>query len=400
MRKVALRIDGEGDNVVAYRGRAFLFTDANDEEDQRTAVEAVRFLNLEEHLDLDDADAHSLQDAVKEHKPEVLTGYVDGDQLVMTSQSDYRHGRGSRLLRSLLREMGLSGARMDDYGETSEEIPVGEVTGSLPDTLLHGTTSEHMLGILRKGLTADETRSNYELGRTSEGAIRHPDTVFLTESPGKAEYHAVNAVHQLGVRRSPGQRVEYGSPRAKAGFPVIVEFSVPDKAKLVPDYDVDMWSDVGEGSFEQTENQRQKRRETGRDPRTQEDPFKLSRKFGIFGYRGRIPASFIRSIMIFTGEEESEGFQPGNWTTVTREQLERAIEYGEAQAWAYEDTCPECGELEGDCSCERCEDCGDKEWECTCEGAMVAASPYWRAFVIVANRHHYAGPRPSKSSDL
>jgi len=380
MRRTALMFEGEGDNLVAYRGRVFRFTDANDEEDQKTAAEAARFLGLDE-LDPDDVDAWSLQQAVHEHKPEALVGHVDGDHLVMTSQSDYRHGRGSRLLHSLLRELNLSGARMDDFGDTSEEMSAGEVTGDLPDALLHGTTSEHMPGILRKGLTADETRSNYSLGRTDESAIEHGDTVFLTESPSKAEYHAVNAVHQLGVRRTPGRGSPYFTRDAQAGFPVIVEFTIPDKAKLVPDYDIDVWSESGEGSFGQTERQRQKRRDTGYDPRTEEDPFRLSKKFGIFGYRGRIPASFIKSIMIFTGERESDGFQPKNWTAVTREQLERAIEYGEAQAWAYEDTCPECGDPEDDCSCERCE-CGDKEWEC--EGADVSASPYWRAFDIIA----------------
>ncbi len=386
MRKVALRIEGEGDSLIAYRGRVFRFTDANDEEDQTTARAAVEFLGLEGELDPDDIDAWSLQEAVKEHKPEVLVGHVDGDQLVMTSHSDYRHGRGSRLLENLLRELGLSGARMDDHGETSEDIPAGEVAGDLPDTLLHGTTSEHMPGILRKGLTADETRSNYELGRVGENAIRHGDTVFLTENPGKAEYHAVNAVHQLGARRSPAKRYDpYSTRRAEAGFPVIVEFAIPDKSRLVPDYDVDVWSEAGEGSFNQTERQRQKQRDTGYHPRTEEDPFKLSRKFGIFGYRGRIPAAFIKSIMIWTGEEEAEGFQPSSWTTVTKEQLEKAIEYGEPGAWDWDDTCPECGEVEDDCSCERCGVCGDREWECACEeDTVVAASPYWKLFNVVA----------------
>jgi len=378
MDRVALRIQGEGDHVIAYRGRAFLFTDANDEEDQATAAEAVGFLGLGEKLDPEDADTWSLREAVEEHLPEALVGYKDEDDyLVLSGGSDYRHGRGSRLLRSVLRELGLDGARTPNLsGDIGEEIPAREVTGRMPESLLHGTSSVHMPGILRKGLTADETRSNYEMQD-----IRHADTVFLTENPVKAAYHADNACQQEGARQT-GQRSPYGLARP-AGFPVIVEFAVPDKAKLVPDYDIDVWSETGEGSFEQTERSRERSRERGYDARTEEEPFKLSRKFGIFGYRGRLPAAFIKSIMLRPDDTSEGGFSPESWVAVTREQLDRAIEYGEPGAWEWADTCPECGEEEEGCYCDRCEGCGEKEWGCECEEALVSA--YWRAFRVVAD---------------
>lgn len=381
MNRVALRIEGEGDHVVAYRGRAFRFTDANDEEDQATAAAAVGFLGLGEKLDPEDADAWSLREAVEEHLPEALTGYIDGDgYLVLSGGSDYRHGRGSRLLRSVLRELDLSGARTPNLGgDIGEETPAREVTGRLPDSLLHGTCSAHMPGILRKGLTAGETRSNYEMQD-----IRHPDTVFLTESPVKAAYHADNACRQEGVRRGqPNRMRDRGLRQPTVGFPVIVEFAIPDKAKLVPDYDIDTWSDAGEGFYEQTEQRREKFKEKDWSPRTKEDPFKLSRKFGIFGYRGRIPAAFVKSIMLRPdGEEDESGFSPEAWVEVTREQLDRAIEHGDPGAWEWEDTCPVCGEIEEDCSCDRCEECGAIEEDCECEeGALVSA--YWRAFRVV-----------------
>jgi len=378
-----LRIQGEGDHVIAYRGRAFLFTDANDEEDQAVAAEAVEFLGLGEKLNPEDADAWSLREAVEEHLSEALVGYKDEDgYLVLSGGSDYRHGRGSRLLRSVLRELGLAGARTPNLGgDIGEEMPAREVAGRLPDSLLHGTCSTHMPGILRKGLTAGEARSNYEMQD-----IRHSDTVFLTENPVKAAYHADNACRQEGIRRGQPNRMRgRGLSQPTAGFPVIVEFAIPDKAKLVPDYDIDTWSDAGEGSYEQTEKFRVHRRMTRYKPGTQEDPFKLSRKFGIFGYRGRVPAAFIKSIMLRPGEDENEsGFSPGAWVAVTREQLDRALEYGEAAAWEWEDTCPECGEEEEGCYCDRCEGCGEKEWGCECEEeALVSA--YWRAFRIVAD---------------
>ena len=382
MDRVALRIQGEGDHVIAYRDRAFLFTDANDEEDRATAAEAVEFLGLGEKLDPEDADAWSLREAVAEHLPEALTGYLDDDgYLVLSGGSDYRHGRGSRLLRSVLRELNLSGARTPNLsGDIGEEIPAREVTGRLPSSLLHGTCSAHMPGILRKGLSAGETRSNYEMQD-----IRHPDTVFLTENPVKAAYHADNACHQEGGRRGQPNRMRgYGLSQPASGFPVIVEFAIPDKAKLVPDYDIDVWSEAGEGSFEQTERSRERSRERGYDARSQEDPFKLSRKFGIFGYRGRIPAAFIKSIMLRPDDDPDEGgFSPAKWVAVTPEQLERAIEYGDPGAWEWEDTCPECGEVEEDCPCDRCEECGKREWECGCE-EVALVSAYWRAFRIVA----------------
>lgn len=369
MRRVALKIYGEGDNVVAYRDRVYLFTDANDEDDQRLAAEAVKFFGLEERLGPDDADANSLREAVDEHKPEALLGRIDGDKLTVSPLirlQEYRHGRGSRLLRALLRQLDLRGVSVSSEME-AEYIPTEEVTGGLPDTLLHGTSSEHMPGILRLGLMPDEAASNYE-----RVGIHHPDTVFLTENPQKAAYHAENSVAE-----------------GSEGFPVMVEFAVPDKAKFVPDYDIDVWSEVGEGSYEMTGEWRKIRQQ--RDPggahypSTKEDPFKLSRKFGIFGYRGRIPASFIRSIRIRVSEGEAHSFVPDDWVSVTEAQLRKAMEWGEARAYEYEDACPECGEAEEGCVCDRCEGCGEKEWECSCEETpVIAASPYWRTFNIVA----------------
>lgn len=348
MRRIALREYGEGEHVVAYRDRLYRFTDANDEEDQALAVEAAEFLGVDIG---DDADVWGLAQATREQKQEALVGRVeDGDLLV--EADDYRHGRGSRLLRGVLRHLGLSGVRVQYDGNIVEDIPAGEVTGRLPDTLLHGTSSANMGGILRRGLAADETRSNYKLHD-----IRHANTVFLTDNPFKAAYHAENACQ-------PRDKRPWEARSPSGAFPVVVEFAIPDKAKLVPDWDIDVWSESG-NAYEKSREMRQLRRRMG-DPTTQEDPFKLSRKFGVFGYRGRIPPASIRSIEIRTGEGE-EGFSPESWTKVTREQLERAIDAGEPGAWEWEDTCPECGEVEDDCTCERCEECGEAGDDCTCD---------------------------------
>lgn len=357
MRRIALREYGEGEHVVAYRDRLYRFTDANDEEDQALAADAAEFLGV----DLgDDADVWGLAQAVREQKQEALVGRVeDGDLLV--EADDWRHGRGSRLLRGVLRHLGLSGVKVLYDGEVVEEIFAWEVTGRLPDTLLHGTSSENMGGILRGGLAADETRSNYALRD-----VRHADTVFLTDNPFKAAYHAENACLSKG-----GPSRWTGRP-AQVGFPVVVEFAVPDKAKLVPDWDIDVWSEKGE-AYEGSREVRQRLRGPGR-PATQEDPFKLSRKFGTFGYRGRIPPAFIRSIEIRTGGGEDGTFSPADWTKVTREQLERAIDAGEPGAWEWPDTCPECGEVEDDCTCERCEECGEAGDGCTCGMAQRCPS--------------------------
>ena len=284
----------------------------------------------------------------------------DGDLLV--EADDYRHGRGSRLLRGVLRHLGLSGVRVQYEDAVVEDIPAGEVTGGLPDTLLHGTSSANMAGILRSGLAADETRSNYELHD-----IRHADTVFLTDNPFKAAHHAENACQPMGLGSWTSRRVA-----PSASFPVIVEFAIPDRAKLVPDWDIDIWSEKGY-AYEGSREMRQRQRDSWGRPTTQEDPFKLSRKFGVFGYRGRIPPAFIRSIRILTGDRE-ENFSLESWTEVTRGQLERAIDAGEPGAWDWPDTCPECGEVEDDCTCERCEECGEAEGDCACGMAQRCPS--------------------------
>jgi hypothetical protein len=398
MRRIALREYGEGEHVVAYRDRLYRFTDANDEDDQALAADAAEFLGVDLPGRRDEAGVWELIDVVREQKQEALVGRVDDGDLLVEAD-DYRHGRGSRLLRGVLRHLGLSGVRVQYEGDVVEDIPAGDVTGRLPDALLHGTSSANMGGILRRGLAADETRSNYELHD-----IRHADTVFLTDNPFKAAHHAENACQPMGRGSWTNRRVAPSST-----FPVIVEFAIPDKSKLVPDWDIDVWSEKGE-AYEGSREMRQRQRDSWGRPTTQEDPFKLSRKFGVFGYRGRIPPAFIRSIQILTGDRE-ESFSSENWTEVTREQLERAIDAGEPGAWEWEDTCPECGADEDDCECEKCEECGEAGGDCTCGMVQrcpscgyaddqkpewchrcgkpwaqgVVASAFWRAHRVVAS---------------
>ena len=73
--------------------------------------------------------------------------------------------------------------------------------------------------------------------------------------------------------------------RPKGGDPMIVEIRIPDKNQLVQDYDVDNQSEVD--LYENIPHSiRKNKYDTTEMPGS---AFRLSKEFGIFGYRGRIP---------------------------------------------------------------------------------------------------------------
>ena len=90
------------------------------------------------------------------------------------------------------------------------------------------------------------------------------------------------------------------------------------------------------------------------DTQIDEDPFKLSRQFGSFGYRGRIAPNFIKRMWVQDETSEENEFNWDNWLEVDKQQMNNVLEF-DMPSMAYYEPEPE-----------YCDDCGNEEEDCVC----------------------------------
>lgn len=192
-------------------------------------------------------------------------------------------------IQKAVKQLGLDGVAYEaDDPVTGEDlskfIPREKViNATIGNTLMyHGTSTKYLDKISKMGI-APTPKSNYN-------KINHPEMVFFTTKYNKAAYHAINASSDNHV-------------------PMVLGFKVPDQAKVVLDYDVaiqiygiehpkvqelgyDIVFDISGGSYEYLPEPI-----AVGDSITQElDLRSLNTRIGIFGYKGRIPATFIEFI--------------------------------------------------------------------------------------------------------
>jgi hypothetical protein len=154
-----------------------------------------------------------------------------------------------------------------DYIDTTEKA-------KLPDIAYHGTCSKYLTNILRMGLIHDKSRDNWERVKRNEA---HERTIFLTTHNTTVLFHANNCVAKNGTQ------------------PIILEFEIPDKDLVVQDFDMERATGTTDDSVI--------RYVKSKTPVTDKKsfsykPFTLSRELGVYGYAGRIPASFIKAVWV------------------------------------------------------------------------------------------------------
>ena len=184
--------------------------------------------------------------------------------------------KSSILVKKVVKELG---ARKVVYAsgfdfEDEEEIPSYGAKGKIADVMYHGTTSNYLENILKFGLVPGESKTNYE-------GISHPNAVFFSSRIDEALHHAIHTAGKVG------------------GDPVIVNLNVPDPDLLIPDYDVDMGAG-DTGCFDYICHTLRNRQAGNLDT----DSFSLSREVGVYGYKGRVPASAIFAYDILMNAED------------------------------------------------------------------------------------------------
>lgn len=230
--------------------------------------------------------------------PNVILGYVSGETMFLYSNNSFTlDPKSSLFIKKVAKELGMRKVALssEDRGPSGEkedelEISIDEVKGKIPDIAYHGTNSDAFLSILKTGLRPGGTmgKSNWK-----KQNIIHNEAISLVFSKHKSSFHAYNSC----------------KGREEFAFPVIFGVKIPDKDKIMPDYDVDSGSSKTHYEDIRTIVKNIRTQELGYEEEDEEgdldfikkqiDSLKASLQVGVIGYKGRIPSSFIVEIYAF-----------------------------------------------------------------------------------------------------
>lgn len=301
MRLDELLKRGDGDYIIAYKEYLWTFSERMNtplsDLDERIYDEMKEILS-HFHIEIEeDMDYTDVVDMIRETQHSVLfiIGNVVGNSLYISGEDNYRHSTASKTLLKVMDELNLSTVVVSSYlvSEEGDEI-ISEFRHAKEELLeplenksfFHGTNMKYALSIIKKGLIPKPEQTNYR-------NIKHHDKVFVTLNPERSQFHAYTAANE------------------KESVPVILKLKIPDVTKLVLDYDVavelygrehyqTMKLDYDDVHSIATNGDSWHPELTDLVPKDDlaqvQDKSSLNTKLGVFGYKGRIPATMIEEI--------------------------------------------------------------------------------------------------------
>lgn len=269
---------GETRYFLVHRGKIFVF-DRDSKVDR--AAQAIKdhpeFYNIGDKID----DVHEFLIAASEAGPDILVGewYPERKAIVIWSQSEIAPTTSIQV-KKVAQSLGAKQLtyRYIDYvgknDDAEKNMSAKKATGKIPKKMYHGTSSHELSSILKYGL--DPGRGP---GRFGHHDVKHNEHVFLSGNFESALFYADNAVRQAKQRWD--------------NFPIIIELEVPDPNLLAPDYDAD-------ATAGQTDMERYYQFRTDNPSQLHTmDAMTASQETAKWGYKGRIPAKFIKQVWYF-----------------------------------------------------------------------------------------------------
>jgi hypothetical protein len=288
----------DGAYILAYRSKIWVFPDQGSmNEASKRMMASIR----------KETQAKKLRDlnALRDEREDVLQAeYRKNDSsgrswLVIVQGSSMQHQmETSPLVKKVAQTLGVNRVTYAEAnsGDDLQSSLTKDLKPGDPTWAYHGTSTRWLFDILKTGITPNPDKTNFD-------KVRHEDHIFLTMDPVKAMFHANTAsrVKNERSRFSPGRG--YGS--APVGFktngsgqnyyqPVILKVKIPDPALIDADYDVDQNASQTQYTDMHDEIEMAKSRK-GTLPG---DPVKISKNFGVFGYKGKILPQQITEVLI------------------------------------------------------------------------------------------------------
>lgn len=296
----------DGSGIIAYGDKIWLFDEDTDwtleqfEDLVRTAkIDLTKMYgnkdgDMEVALEQFQDSASSFIEDLERH--DIFIGSMGNGILYQ----DFRHDmafdpKSSVLVKKVAAQLGLDMSALQSDMSGNEELVHKSNMKGVPHitTAYHGTTTKYIDSIMKIGLRP----RNVTRSKTNYSNIEHVDAIFFTTKIGKAMYHAHTATRH-------------------GGLPLIISFSIPDQAKIIPDYDIDI------NSGGETYAHIQKYLGRASVNKMTGEPVKLSREFGIYGYRGSIPPKFINDeFLIMMGSDDDDELSMESFQSFTKEEL-------------------------------------------------------------------------------
>lgn len=290
------RKTGEPEQVIAFN-KWIYFLDDEAPDWGEVKQEIVANLNLEDKMDdTEGMDMYDFKQTIAELVPDVLIGSINGDELNLDGYAGFKlDPQSSILIKKVVKQLGIDSVEYprDEYG--GEYHSKWEIKGKIPDVAYHGTTTEYLEEISRIGLRPGAKESNW-----MKQYISHPDKIFFATRFDEAMNHA---------QMTAGKR---------GGYPMVVEFKIPNKDLIVPDYDVEVQTGHhadGDSDIKLYYTYIDKPFPKEHDPKThKEKPLSVSKEFGVYGYKGVVPPKFIQSYWVAIGKEPEEVYGKDDYT--------------------------------------------------------------------------------------
>lgn len=186
----------------------------------------------------------------------------------------------SKLIKKVVAQTQFSVSKEYDDDELGEiDNNYYEFHGEIPSIAFHGTSAQNSYRILKYGLRSNQ-KGNWQ-------DLHFPDRVFLSSDVLYTFYHANRTAEKNN------------------SVPVIFVFSIPDKSKIDQDYDVGV-EFYGKDHPDLPEIYRSpadRNKWSNSDEVQKHSPkTNFTRETGVFSYKGRIPASFIKSVIVAPDE--------------------------------------------------------------------------------------------------
>lgn len=286
-------------HLLAYGKWIYLFEETNNNEETRQKILTDLKLNPEIFSNIKD-----IQDFLAEivdRVSDVVVGTIRNKKLTVFNAGIKVDPKSSTLIKKIVQTLKLKSVDYwEDVESTETTVPKKKILGNIPDIVYHGTSSIYLLSILRKGLVAGEAESNY-----AKQGIIHPELIFFASRIGEAVHHAETTFRQKG------------------GIPVILELKIPDKDQIIADYDIEKMTQNNQYYKNIDSPSRLKYSQS-----YQQNPDKLSKHFGIYGYKKRIPASFIHSVWLGSPEPESGFYELVDFKKFKPQRVLKMLEQG------------------------------------------------------------------------
>jgi len=258
-------------------------------------------------------DHTDLERWVDDYIPDAWTGQWSNASKTITPYSPQLSVPSSPLIKKVCQALGarqIYSSQEYTNGninwETQKRYTKKDLLGKIGEIAYHGTCTEYFPSIFKNGLFPGESVSNYD-------NIQHDEYIFLSSTFAEAEGHAVHTANTVNGNRNKNRAK---NRRYGEAFPMVLQIKIPDRAKIGPDYDADLYS-TNDPVFPDFGGEKRSYSSVSN--------MKTSTHLGLFSYKGRIPSEFIQKYYLRVN---------GKWTSIRPKTLRNRM-FDMGSDWQY-----------------------------------------------------------------